>query len=106
MPAQGPIAPEVWGYDPKLKTEMSDFSRARAKALLDMHGYVDKQRRRLARAARRPAAGAGVLHQPDQVSRQLSELWKKNMDAIGIRDRVQDRQVAREPEGQPRRQAA
>ena len=43
--------------------------------------------------------------QPDQQSRQLTELWKKNMDAIGIRIVFKTGQVAREPEGQARRQA-
>jgi ABC-type transport system substrate-binding protein len=85
VPAQGPIAPEVWGYDPKLKTEMSDFSRARAKALLDMHGYVDKNGDGW---REQPDGQPLVLEystQPDQVSRQAGELWKKNLDAVGIR---------------------
>jgi ABC-type transport system substrate-binding protein len=62
---------------------MSDFSRARAKALLDMHGYVDKD----GDGWRDQPDGQPLLleyaTQPDQQSRQLNELWKKNMDAIG-----------------------
>jgi ABC-type transport system substrate-binding protein len=85
IPAQGPISPEVWGYDPALKTEMSDFSRARAKALLDMHGYRDRD----GDGWREQPDGQPLLLEyatsPDQQSRQLTELWKKNMDAIGIR---------------------
>ena len=85
IPAQGPISPEVWGYDPALKTEMSDFSRARAKALLDMHGYKDRN----GDGWREQPDGQPLLLEyatsPDQQSRQLTELWKKNMDAIGIR---------------------
>jgi peptide/nickel transport system substrate-binding protein len=85
IPAQGPISPEVWGYDPALKTEMSDFSRARAKALLDMHGYKDRD----GDGWREQPDGQPLLLEyatsPDQQSRQLTELWKKNMDAIGIR---------------------
>ena len=85
IPAQGPISPETWGYDPLLKTEMSDFNRARAKALLDMHGYIDKNGDGW---RDQPDGKPLVLEyttQPDQTSRQLNELWKKNMDAIGIR---------------------
>ncbi|MDP1650215.1 MAG: ABC transporter substrate-binding protein [Rubrivivax sp.] len=85
VPAQGPIAPETWGYDPRIKSEMSDFDRARAKALLDMHGYVDRDGNGW---REQPDGQPLVLEystQPDQVSRQASELWKKNMDAIGIR---------------------
>ena len=85
IPAQGPISPEVWGYDPALKTEMSDFSRPRAKALLDMHGYTDRD----GDGWREQPDGQPLLLEyatsPDQQSRQLTELWKKNMDAIGIR---------------------
>jgi len=85
IPAQGPIAPETTAYDPKFKSEMGDFDRARAKALLDMHGWVDKNGdgwRDL------PDGQPLVLEyatQPDQQNRQLIEQWKKNMDAIGIR---------------------
>ncbi len=85
IPAQGPIAPEVWGYDPAFKSEMSDFNRARAMALLDMHGYVDRN----GDGWREQPDGQPLLLEyatsPDQQSRQLNELWQKNMDAIGIR---------------------
>jgi ABC-type transport system substrate-binding protein len=85
VPSQGPVAPSTWGYEPTIKTEMSDYDPARAKALLDMYGYVDRDGdgwRDL------PDGGQLVLEystQSDQVSRQITELWKKNMDAIGIR---------------------
>ena len=42
MPAQGPIAPGTWGYDPAFSSEMSEYDPARAKALLDLYGYVDR----------------------------------------------------------------
>jgi len=83
--AQGIIAPGTWGYDPKLKTEMSDFSRPRAKALLDLHGYVDKDGDGWREQPNGDPLTIEYATSPDQVSRQLSELWKKNMDAIGIR---------------------
>ena len=85
VPAQGPIAPNTWGYVPTFKSEMSDFDRGRAKALLDMHGYVDKD----GDGWREQPGGEPLVLEyatsPDQASRQLNELWKKNMDAIGIR---------------------
>ena len=85
IPAQGPISPEVWGYDPALKTEMSDFSRARAKALLDMHGYRDRDGDGWREQPDGQPLRLDYATSPDQQSRQLTELWKKNMDAIGIR---------------------
>ena len=85
IPGQGVIGPETYGYNPKLKTEMGDFNRARALALLDMHGYVDKD----GDGWREQPNGEPLVLEystsPDQQSRQLNELWKKNMDAIGIR---------------------
>jgi ABC-type transport system substrate-binding protein len=85
IPAQGPIAPETNSYDPAFKSEMGNFDRARAKALLDMHGWVDRD----GDGFREQPDGRPLLieyaTQPDQESRQLIEQWKKNMDAIGIR---------------------
>jgi ABC-type transport system substrate-binding protein len=42
LPAQSVLPPGVSGFDPLLKSEMSDHSPARAKALLDLFGYVDR----------------------------------------------------------------
>ncbi len=85
VPAQGPVAPQTWGFDPAFKTEMSTFDRARAKALLDLHGYVDKN----GDGWRDQPDGQPLLLEystsPDQQSRQLNEQWKKNMDAINIK---------------------
>jgi ABC-type transport system substrate-binding protein len=84
IPAQGPIAPETTSYDPKFKSTMGEFDRGRAKALLDLHGYVDRN----GDGWREQPDGQPLLleyaTQPDQQSRQLIEQWKKNMDAIGI----------------------
>ena len=34
--------PSTSGYDPAFKSEMSEYDPAKAKALLDMYGFVDK----------------------------------------------------------------
>jgi ABC-type transport system substrate-binding protein len=83
--AQSVLAPECYGYDPKLKTELSDFNVARAKALLDVHGWVDRNRDGWREQPNGEPLVIEYATQPDQQSRQLTELWKKNMDAIGIR---------------------
>jgi ABC-type transport system substrate-binding protein len=85
IPGQSHIGPGVWGYDPAFKSEMSEFDRARAMALLDLYGYADRDGdgwRDL------PGGRPLVLEyatQPDQASRAATEQWKKNMDAVGIR---------------------
>ena len=83
--AQGPIMPLTSAYDPNMRSEMGVFDRAKAMALLDMFGYTDKD-------------GDGWRDLPDGKPltleyattssadyRELNEIWKKNMDAIGIR---------------------
>jgi len=85
IPSQGPISPGTFGYDAGFKTEMSEFNRARARALLDMYGYVDKD----GDGWRDLPDGSPLLleyaTQPDGQSRQLIEQWQKNMDALKIR---------------------
>ena len=85
IPGQGPIPPGTVGYDPKFKTTMSDYDLGRAKALLDMYGYVDKD----GDGWRDQPDGSPLLleysTQPDQQNRQLSEQWNRNMKAINIR---------------------
>ena len=83
--AQGPISPGVFGHEPTLKTTMSEHDLARARALLDLYGYVDRD-------------GDGWREQPDGSpltieyateqdgeKRALAELWQKAMDAIQVR---------------------
>ena len=85
IPAQGPVAPETFGYDATFKSEMSEFNLGRAKALLELHGYVDKD----GDGWRDQPDGKPLLLEystsPDQQSRQLSELWQKNMAALGLK---------------------
>jgi ABC-type transport system substrate-binding protein len=85
IPAQSIVGPQVWGYDPAFKSEMSEFSRARAKALLDLHGYVDRD----GDGWREMPDGQPLLieysTQSDAQSRALYEQWQINMNAIGIR---------------------
>ena len=85
IPGQSAVAPMTFGYDPDFRSEMSEFNLPRAKALLDLHGYVDRN----GDGWREQPDGQPLLleyaTQPDQQSRQLTELWKKNMDALGVR---------------------
>jgi peptide/nickel transport system substrate-binding protein len=84
--AQTPIPPGVVGYDPNFRSDAQDPDPPRAKALLDMFGYVDRD-------------GDGWRELPDgrplglrykyniggQEARQLAELWVKCMANVGIR---------------------
>ena len=85
VPAQSPIMPHLSGYDPAFKSEASQYSPAKAKALLDLHGYVDKDKDGWREQPDGQPLVLTYATQPDQNNRQLIEQWKKNMDAIGIR---------------------
>ena len=85
IPAQSPVSPWTSGYDPKFKSENSDFDPQRAMALLDMYGYVDRD----GDGWREQPDGSPLVlaysTQPDQTSRQLNELWQKNMQVLGLK---------------------
>jgi len=85
IPAQSPVMPHLSGYDPEFKSENSDHDPARAQALLDLYGYVDRNGDGW---RQQPDGQPLVLEfatQPDQNSRQHDELWQKNMKAIGVK---------------------
>ncbi len=85
IPAQSPVMPHLSGYDPAFKSEASEYSPARAQALLALHGYVDRNGDGWRELPDGQPLTLNLSTQPDQNSRQLNELWKKNMDEIGIR---------------------
>jgi ABC-type transport system substrate-binding protein len=83
--ATGPIPPGIEGFDPKLRTNAQVYDPGAARALLDKFGYRDRD-------------GDGYRETPDgkplvlerwstpvSAARQGDELWRKNMDAIGLR---------------------
>ena len=85
IPAQGVVAPGTWGYSPDFKSEMSSYDPARAKALLDMSGYVDRNGDGWRDQPDGSPLELEIATQPDQQTRRLDEQWRKNMNALGIR---------------------
>jgi ABC-type transport system substrate-binding protein len=85
IPAQSIVAPSTYGYDPAYRSENSSHDPARAKALLDMYGYIDRD----GDGWREQPDGKPLVLEyattPDGLSRQFDEVWQKNMDAIGVR---------------------
>ena len=85
LPAQSLVGPFTSGYDAAYKSEMSEYEPARAMALLDLFGYVDRN-------------GDGFREQPDgqplvlrvatmsdQRSRVENDLWKRSMNRVGLK---------------------
>jgi ABC-type transport system substrate-binding protein len=85
IPAQSPLMPHTSGYDPKFKSENGDYSPARAKALLDLYGYVDRDGDGWREMPDGSPLTLQMATQPDGLSRQRDELRKQNLDAIGVR---------------------
>ena len=88
VPAQSVVVPFTSGYEAGYRSEMSEHNPARAQALLDLYGYVDRD-------------GDGWRERPDgsplvlrlssttnQLSRRLNELWRKHLARIGVRIEV------------------
>ncbi|MCX2862037.1 ABC transporter substrate-binding protein [Paucibacter sp. PLA-PC-4] len=85
IPAQSPLLPHTSGYDPEFKSENGDFDPARANALLDMYGYVDKDGDGWRDQPDGGQLALEVATQPDALSRQYDELWTINFKRVGIR---------------------
>ncbi len=85
IPAQSVVIPHTTGYDPKFKSESGDYDPVRAKALLDLYGYVDKDGDGWREQPDGKPLVIEVATQPDQLSRQFDELWQKNMEILGLR---------------------
>jgi ABC-type transport system substrate-binding protein len=83
--AQSPLMPHTYGYDPEYRSEMGTYDLARARALLDMYGYVDRDGDGFREQPDGSPLRLVLSTQPDQISRQFDELFKKNMEALGLR---------------------
>ena len=85
VPANGPIPPDIAGFDPALRTQAQLYDPAAARALLDRFGYKDRD----GDGYREMPDGQPLTLErwstPDLRGRQGDELWKRNMDAIGLR---------------------
>jgi ABC-type transport system substrate-binding protein len=83
--ATGPIPPGIEGFDPRQRTNAQVYDPVAARALLDKFGYRDRDGDGFRET---PDGKPLVLERwsaPTSASRQGDELWKKNMDAIGLR---------------------
>lgn len=83
--AHAPLNPHTYGYDPSLVTSMGVYDLASAKALLDTYGYVDRN----GDGWREQPDGSPLviehMTQPEEISRALDEIFKRNFDKLGIR---------------------
>jgi len=85
IPAQAPYSPGVAGHDPDFRTSANEYSVAKARALLDMFGYMDRN----GDGYRERPDGSPLLLEfastPSARDTQIDELWKRSMDDVGLR---------------------
>jgi ABC-type transport system substrate-binding protein len=85
IPAHTPYSPGVAGYDPDFRTSANEYSVAKARALLDMYGYLDRDGDGY---RERPDGSPLVLENastPSARDQQIDELWKRSMDDVGLK---------------------
>jgi ABC-type transport system substrate-binding protein len=83
--AQSPVAVHLSGYDPAYRSEMGEYQPAKARALLELYGFRDRDGDGW---REQPDGSALVLEmatQPNQQTRRFDELMKRDMSAIGLR---------------------
>ena len=85
VPAQSMLVPHTTGFEANFKSESSEYSPAKARALLDMYGYLDRD----GDGWREQPDGSPLVlvraTQPDATQRQLDEVLQKNMTAVGLK---------------------
>ncbi len=86
IPAQSAVPPGVVGYDPAFRASQQDHDPARAKALLDLFGYLDRDGDGWRETPEgKPLAIDYKYNAGSQSNRQLAELWVKSAAAVGVR---------------------
>ncbi len=82
---QSVLPPGVSGYDPGFRSEMGEHDLARAKALLDLYGYADRDGDGWRETPDGSPLRIEYSGEPTQASRNLQGLWQKAFAALGLR---------------------
>jgi len=85
IPAQGPMPPGTFGYDPNLRTENGVCDPARANALLDLYGYRDRDGDGWRELPDGTPFTLRMASQASQIETMLNETWYKSMASIGVK---------------------
>ncbi len=84
IPAQSPIMPHTSGYDPDFKSSMGDYDPARASALLDVWGYVDRDGDGFRELPDGAPLKLVMATEPEQIYRQYNDLLRRSLNAVGL----------------------
>jgi ABC-type transport system substrate-binding protein len=83
--AQSPVAVHLSGFQPQWKSEMSEYSPAKARALLELYGWRDLDGDGFRESPEGQPFVLEMATQPAQEMRRFDELMKRDMTAIGLR---------------------
>jgi ABC-type transport system substrate-binding protein len=83
--AQSMVAPFNTGYDPQLVSEVGRPAPARARALLDLYGYADRNRDGFRERPDGSPLSIELAATADLRSRLLAEVWQRRMTEVGLR---------------------
>ena len=92
--AQSGVVPHTYGYDPNYRSPSSEYSPARANALLDVYGYKDRDGDGWREAPDGSPLVLEIATQADELSRQLDDQKRKSLGLIGIRSKLRIQQFA------------
>ncbi len=85
LPLHSLVAPTANGHAPAFASPLGGSDPAAARALLDIYGFVDRDGDGYREFPDGRRLAIELTSTPTGNSRQLDELWRRSMDAIGIR---------------------
>ncbi len=85
VPQHSLVAPVANGFDAAFASPAADTDPVRARALLDVFGYLDRDGDGYREHPDGRRLTIELTSTPSGASRELDELWRRSMDAIGIR---------------------
>ncbi len=85
VPAQSMMVPFTSGFDPAYKSNASEYDPAKARALLDMYGYVDRDGDGYREMPDGTPIQLVMATEPEEINRQYNNLIQGSLKAVGLR---------------------
>jgi ABC-type transport system substrate-binding protein len=85
VPQHSLVAPSANGFEPEFASPLGESDPVRARALLDVFGFVDRDGDGYRELPDGRPLAIELTSTPTGASREVDELWRRSMDAIGIR---------------------